>query len=69
VMYAYEDIFGSAAPAAKPVATGPSGTAVITPAKAEAFNPGASKWSTAAIMGVAAVGLLIVIILVLMGRI
>ena len=62
VIYAYEDIFGSAAPAVKPAAIGPSGTVVITPAKAEASNPGGGKWSTATILGVAAVGLLVLII-------
>lgn len=63
VMYAYEDIFGSSAPAAKP-ATGPSGTVFITPTKTEAANPSASKWSAATKMGLAAVGLLILFILV-----
>lgn len=63
VMYAYEDIFGSAALAAKPAATGPGGTVVVTPATAETSKPAATKWSIATIMGVVAVGLLLLIIL------
>jgi predicted Ser/Thr protein kinase/uncharacterized membrane protein len=62
VTYAYEDIFGSAALATKPVATGPGGTVVIPPAKPAASTPGPRKWSTTTKMGVAAVGMLILII-------
>ncbi len=62
VMFAYEDIFGSAALAAQPAA-GPSGTAVIPPAKAEAPNPVTTRWSAATKWGMAAVGLLILIII------
>jgi predicted Ser/Thr protein kinase len=62
VMYAYEDIFGSTAPAAKQAATGPSGTIAMAPARAAAANPSASKWSTPTKLGVAGVGLLILII-------
>jgi predicted Ser/Thr protein kinase len=63
-MYAYEDIFGNAALAAKPAATGPSGTIVMTPAVAAASSPGRGKWSMATKMGLAGVGLLILIIVV-----
>jgi hypothetical protein len=64
-IYAYEDIFGGAAMAAKPAATGSSGTVVIPPMAAGGTPalPGApGKWSAATKMGLAAVGLLILIV-------
>ncbi len=60
VVYAYEDIFGSAALAAKPPAMGPGGTAVITPPKIPA--PAGGQWSLATKIGLAAVGLVILFI-------
>ena len=63
VIYAYEDIFGSAALAAKPPAIGPGGTAVITPPMAPAPNPAGGKWSMTTKIGLAAVGVVILFIL------
>ena len=61
--YAYEDTFGSAVLAGNPAATGPGGTVVTAPGKVQAFNPGTGKGSLAVKMGLAAVGLLVLIIL------
>jgi predicted Ser/Thr protein kinase len=68
VVFAYEDIFGSAALAAKPAATGPSGTVVIPPMAAGVppVLPGArGKWSMATKMALAGVGLLFLVILLI----
>jgi hypothetical protein len=63
LMYAYEDIFGNAGPAAKPAATGPGGTLVMPRVQAQPAHAPGTMWTPATIIGLSVVALAICVML------